>query len=80
MSITPAEPLSATDKAKVTQGAYTFWSYQHLMYNNMNADMANVAVVHTELVARVPANIGTAGIDQGDMAVSRVDDSATVAP
>ena len=80
VSITPAEPLSATDKAKVTQGAYTFWSYQHLMYNNMNADMADVAVVHAELVARVPANIGTAGIDQADMAVSRVDDSATVAP
>jgi hypothetical protein len=80
VSITPAEPLSATDKAKVTEGAYTFWSYQHLMYNNMNADVADVAVVHAQLVADVPANIGTAGIDQADMAVSRADDSSTVAP
>lgn len=80
VSITPAEPLSATDKAKITQGAYTFWSYQHLMYNNTNADVADVAVVHAQLVTDVPANIGTAGIPQADMAVSRADDSATVAP
>jgi hypothetical protein len=50
------------------------------MYNNMNADVADVAVVHAQLVADVPANIGTAGIDQADMAVSRADDSSTVAP
>lgn len=78
-SIIPAEPLGAASEAKVTNGEYTFWSYQHLMYNSLN-DSPKLQAVLAELVANVPTNIGTAGIDAALMNVSRVDDFSDVAP
>ena len=79
VGITPASPLSAADIAKVTQGSYTVWSYQHLMYNATN-DTPEMQAVLSELTTKVPLNLGTAGIDIALMAVSRGDDGDTVAP
>lgn len=79
VGITPAEPLSAGDKAKITEGAYTYWSYQHLMYNSTN-DTPEMQAVLAELLTNVPNNLGTAGIPVADMNVARTDDSSTVAP
>lgn len=79
VGITPASPLSAGDIAKITEGAYTFWSYQHLIYNTTN-DTPGTAEVLAELTAQIPNNLGTAGIDIGLMNVQRNDDGATVAP
>jgi|688.fasta_scaffold115659_2 hypothetical protein len=78
-SIVPAEPLAQASQDKVTSGEYTFWSYQHLMYNSLN-DSPELQAVLAELVANVPTNIGTAGIDQLLMNVSRVDDFSDVTP
>ncbi len=77
--ITPAEPLGASSQAKITEGEYTFWSYQHLMYNSLN-DTPEMQAVLAELVANVPNNIGTAGLPTSLMNVSRADDFADVAP
>jgi len=79
VGITPASPLSAGDIAKITEGAYTFWSYQHLMYNSTN-DTTEMQAVLAELTNNLPANLGTAGVDINLMNVSRDDDGATVAP
>ena len=79
VGITPASPLSAGDIAKITEGAYTFWSYQHLMYNSLN-DTPEMQAVLAELSANLPANIGTAGIGFALMNVSRGEDGGTVAP
>lgn len=79
VGITPANPLSAGDIAKITEGAYTCWSYQHLMYNSTN-DTPEMQAVLAELTTNVPLNLGTAGIDINLMNVARDDDGATVAP
>lgn len=79
VGITPASPLSAADKAKITEGAYTFWSYQHLMYNSLN-DTPEMQAVLAALTTNLAANIGTAGLDISLMHVIRNDDGGTVAP
>lgn len=79
VSITPASPLSAGDVAKVTQGAYTLWGYQHLMYNTLN-DTPEMQGVLAALTVNIGANVGTAGIDIALMNVSRNNDGGTVAP
>ncbi len=79
VGITPASPLSAGDIAKITEGSYTFWGYQHLMYNSLN-DTPEMQAVLAELTSALPTNIGTAGIDVSLMNVSRGDDGGTVAP
>jgi hypothetical protein len=79
VGIAPASPLSAGDIAKITEGAYTMWGYQHLMYNSTN-DTPEMQAVLAELTTQIPTNIGTAGIDVGLMNVSRIADGGTVAP
>ena len=80
VGITPANPLSAADRAKITEGAYTLWGYQHLMHNSLNYPAATQAV-KTVLIGGINSTtIGTAGIAFNLMNVSRNDDGATVAP
>ena len=71
--------LSVADKAKVTNGSYTAWSYQQ-MYARNGAYTGNTKTVYDGIKAAIPANIGTAGLPVGDMAVSREEDGGVVAP
>ena len=73
-----ASVMNATDKAKVTQGAYTAWSYQQLY---RRASLTGDAVTaYNVLKAAIPANLGATGIPIADMAVSRAVDGGPVAP
>jgi hypothetical protein len=71
--------LTAADKAKVTNGAYTAWGYQQ-MYARNGAYTGNTKSVYDGIKASIPANIGTAGIPVADMAVGREEDGGVVAP
>jgi hypothetical protein len=71
--------LTAADKAKVTNGAYTAWGYQQMYARNGSYD-GNTKTVYDGIKASIPANIGSAGIPVGDMAVSRSSDGGVVAP
>jgi hypothetical protein len=71
--------LTAADKAKVTNGAYTAWGYQQ-MYARNGSYSGNTKTVYDGIKASIPANIGSAGIPVGDMAVSRPSDGGVVAP
>jgi hypothetical protein len=79
VSITPSTSgLNAADKAKVTQGAYTAWSYEHLYYRGTLTTDENT--VYTEIKNRIPANLGASGIALTDMTVSRDEEGGPVAP
>jgi hypothetical protein len=72
--------LSTADKAKVTNGAYTAWSYQQ-MYARNGAYTGNVKTAYDQIKSALNAtNIGSAGIPSSEMNVSRTGDGATVAP
>lgn len=71
--------LSAADKAKVTNGAYTAWGYQQ-MYARNGSYTGNAKLVYDGIKSSIPANIGTAGIPVADMAVGREEDGGVVAP
>ena len=73
--------LSAADKAKVTNGAYTAWSYQQFYarpaaYTNGST----TKTIYDSLKSSFGANIGSAGIPSGDMVAGREEDGGTVAP
>lgn len=71
--------LTSADKAKVTNGAYTAWSYQQ-MYARNGAYTGNTKTVYDGIKNNIAGNIGTAGIPVGDMAVGREEDGGVVAP
>ena len=78
VGITPASPLSAADKAKITGGQYTLWAYQHFMWKG--ALDANQLAFKNTLLANIGANIGSSGIPIADMQVARGDDGGLVGP
>ncbi len=79
VKITPANPLSATDRAKVTQGQYTAWGYEHLFFAGVLS--ADAQTFYNTLVAGMNAtNLGASGIPLSEMSVGRTDDGGTVAP
>ncbi len=67
VGITPANPLSAADKAKITRGDYTAWNFENIVLTG-GAD-ADETIVYDAVKAAVPANIGTAGLTMTEMAV-----------
>ena len=71
--------MSATDKAKVTNGLYTAWSYQQMYYRNDITDADTIAV-YNGIKSRIGTNLGTAGISIGDMLTGREVDGGVVAP
>jgi hypothetical protein len=71
--------LSAADKAKVTNGKYTAWSYEN-MYRRSSLTGGDAVTVYDGIKAAIPANLGSAGIALADMAVGRELDGGTVAP
>lgn len=67
-----------TDIAKVTQGQYTMWGYQHMFDNNaLDTDQT---AARDALVSAIPNNLGTSGIDINAMAVGRAEDGGLVGP
>jgi hypothetical protein len=79
VQITPTvSGLTAADKAKVTEGAYSAWNYQNLYYRGTLATDENT--VYTAIKNGIPAALGASGIALGDMNVSRPDDGAPIAP
>jgi hypothetical protein len=78
VGITPANPLSSGDVAKITNGAYTHWSYEHLFSTTTLTPAEDT--FYTTLLANITANLGSAGIDVGLMNVSRSEDGGLVGP
>lgn len=71
--------LTAADKAKVTEGAYTAWGFQQ-MYCRNDIYTGDTKLVYDGIKAAIPANLGSAGVALGDMHVGRPVDGGTVAP
>jgi hypothetical protein len=71
--------VSAADKAKVTNGLYTAWSYQQMYYRNDITDADTIAV-YNGIKNRIGDNLGTAGIPMNDMLAGREVDGGVVAP
>lgn len=78
VGITPANPLSAADINKITSGAYTHWSYEHLF--SLSTLSTDEGTFKAALLGAIPANLGSAGIDAGLMNVSRSEDGGLVGP
>jgi hypothetical protein len=76
---TTGSVLSAADKAKVTSGKYTAWSYQN-MYRRSSITGGDALTVYEGIKAAIPANLGSAGIALSDMSVGRELDGGIVAP
>jgi hypothetical protein len=79
--------LTAADKAKVTEGAYTAWGYQNLyarsgiLTGTAGSNNAKNNSVYLGIKAALTStNIGTAGLPISEMKASRPDDGATVQP
>jgi hypothetical protein len=71
--------MSADDKAKVTNGLYTAWSYQQ-MYRRNDITAGDAKTVYDAIKSNIGANLAAAGIPTGDMAAFRSFDGGTVAP
>ena len=71
--------MTATDKAKITNGLYTAWSYEE-MYLRGDVTDGDKQTVYDTIKSGIPTNLGAAGIALSDMAVGRGDDGGTVAP
>ena len=69
---------AATDKAKVTNGSYTAWSYENLYRRNDTTTDQNT--IYTAIAGAVPTNLAAAGIALTDMAVGRSIDGGVVSP
>jgi hypothetical protein len=73
--------MSATDRAKVTEGAYTAWGFQQL-YRRNDITSGDAVTVYTGIKTALenPANLGAAGITTTEMHAGRPFDGGTVAP
>ncbi len=71
--------MSATDKAKVTEGLYTAWGFEN-MYRRAALTSGDAVTVYDGIKAAIPANLASAGIALTDMHVGRPADGGTVAP
>lgn len=71
--------MSAADKAKVTNGAYTAWGYEN-MYRNNSITSGDKITVYNNIKGAIPSNLAAAGIAITDMNVSRSKDGGVVAP
>lgn len=71
--------MSAADKAKVTGGLYTAWSFQQ-MYRRGDITTGDAVTVYNGIKNNIGSNLATAGIPIADMSVTRSNDGGTVAP
>ena len=76
-----AGALSASDKTKITEGAYTAWSYQQL-YKRTDITAGDTFSVWTALNGAIPAAIDStsSGVKMDDMVAGRTYDGGPVAP
>jgi len=72
--------MSAADKAKVTEGVYTAWSFENMYRRNDLTDASDSGKVYAGIKASIQTNLGAAGIPIGEMNVGRPSDGGTVAP
>ena len=71
--------LSLADKGKVTDGAYTAWSFEQ-MYRRNDIISGDIVTVYDGIKSTIPSNLGAAGIAISEMRVSRPFDGGVVAP
>lgn len=71
--------LTAADRAKVTEGYYTAWSYEQ-MYRRNDITSGDIVTVYDGIKNAIPSNLGAAGIPLTDMKVGRPFDGGVVAP
>jgi hypothetical protein len=79
VGLTPASSLNAGDTAKVVNGAYTMWGYEHLFYSG-DLSATEDQAFYDQFTGNIGANIGSAGVSLDVMNVSRSDDGALVGP
>lgn len=80
VGVTPSvSGLSAADKAKVTEGAYTAWGYERF-YRRGALTSGDKVTVYTGIMNNIGANLGGSGIPISDMHVSRASDGGVVGP
>jgi hypothetical protein len=75
-----ATGFTAQDRYKITNGIYTLWSYERLYHKgslSANQD-AVVYAASTGIVAKIPDNIGNAGVALSAMTASRTNDGDVV--
>jgi hypothetical protein len=69
---TVAQGLSAADKSKIINGAYTLWSYQRLYYRSDITDQVELDfITKLETEVKRETNIGGNGLPVANMKVSR---------
>jgi hypothetical protein len=71
--------MTAADKAKITEGAYTAWGFEN-MYRRAALTSGDAVTVFDGIKAAIPTNLASAGIALTDMHVGRAVDGGTVAP
>ena len=77
--VLPEDPATATAFPSITSGKYSFWSYEHLYYNNQTTGTGTVAeLLATEMAKTAQASLS--GIAIGDMMVSRGGEGQVVTP
>lgn len=77
VGITPATPLSAGDKAKVRNGAYTAWSYEQ--FCKTGAASTDETAVYNGILNVIQSTIGNTGLSNADMAgADRPDDGGVI--
>ena len=71
---------TTTDLNKIYNGTYTFWSYEHVLYNNNNSydPTSLVTSLVNQLVSDGVDQLSAAGVHATSMLVSRTDDGLLV--
>ena len=65
------------DDAKIQEGLYTNWGYQHLLNATIDADQT---AARDALITAIDANVGSAGLASSSMNVFRQEDGGIVSP
>lgn len=78
----PGQTINAADKALVSSGQYSAWSFQQLYFTGANNNTNNNWKVFQELKTRLnnPSVIGSAGLALSEMRVNRASDGGTIVP
>ena len=69
--------VGSADDAKIQNGLYTAWGYQHLLSATLDTDQT---AARDALVTAIDTNIGTAGVASSTMNVGRGEDGGVVGP
>lgn len=79
VGITPSIPLSAADKAKIQNGAYTAWSFERFYRLSDAKTTVDERTFFNTVFGNIGSNISSAGLSMTEMmGVDRATDGATV--